>query len=266
MRARLASALVLVGIVAVSLAVGCAAPGAGADSFLAPVQDRYEPGDLVTLVGYARANDPAAADGDAPTFYAYLRAGGAGTDAAGWPHPVTSADGRYLAPLTVEPSSVGPQVWRVSVTFRLPTGLVPGRYQVVYCNDPCTGGLGDLVGGIVDVGADPTAPVVRAWPPDEPEIADLPPGAVVVPVTTTVTSVAAAPTPAAPAPTPVAVTVAVPPTTVAVVHDPARALTDPHPAASPVPLVTGVAVTMLCVAAVLAAMRPRPAPAFAVRS
>jgi hypothetical protein len=52
---------------------------------------------------------------------------------------------------------------------------------VVYCTDPCTSAwLGDLVGGQLSVGVEPLRRVVRYWAPDEPEIANLAPDAVLV--------------------------------------------------------------------------------------
>ena len=43
----------------------------------------------------------------------------------------------------------------VSIEFALPGDVPRGEYRVVVCNEPCTTGLGDLIGGILYVGLDP---------------------------------------------------------------------------------------------------------------
>ena len=174
---------------------GSAAAGG---SWLAPVQERYEPGQAATLIGYTQGPVP-----DEP-FYAYLRSIDDGT------RPVLDDTGRYVGELVVrETVHRGYLRYRVSVTFDVPAGLPAGRYEVTYCDDPCTGRfLGDLVPSPVHIGVDPARPIVRMWAADEPEIANLAPGAVLMgpgyqatagalraPPTT-----AAAPPPAAPAP------------------------------------------------------------------
>ena len=59
---------------------------------------------------------------------------------------------------------------RVSVAFRLPSGLTPGTYEVIVCNDPCTTTLGWLLGSFLYIGIDPVEPIIRAWPLDDPAI------------------------------------------------------------------------------------------------
>lgn len=43
----------------------------------------------------------------------------------------------------------------VTLTATIPLRTPPGEYQIVVCNQPCTSGLGDLLGGTVFVGVDP---------------------------------------------------------------------------------------------------------------
>ena len=176
-------------------------PAAAGGSWLAPVQDRYERGQEATLVGYTQGPVP-----DEP-FYAYLRSADDGSV------PVLDDTGRYIGELAVRETTHRDYLrFRVSVTFVVPATLPAGRYEVTYCDDPCTGQfLGDLVPSPVSIGVSPTRPVVRTWAPEEPEIANLAPGAVLVgpgyqttagalraPPTT-----AAAPPPTVPAPAPV---------------------------------------------------------------
>jgi hypothetical protein len=185
------------------LAMWSGGAGAGGAS-LAPVQDRYEPGQEATLVGYTQGPVP-----DEP-FYAYLRAGDDGS------LPALDDSGRYIGELAVrETTHRDYRRFRVSITFAVPATLPAGQYEVTYCDDPCTGQfLGDLVPSPVSVGVSPVRPVVRMWAPEDPEIANLAPNAVLVgpgyqttagalraPPTT-----AAAPPPTVPAPAPVVTT------------------------------------------------------------
>ena len=152
----------LVGLLA--LWTGSSSAGGG---WLAPVQERYEPGQAATLVGYTQGPVP-----DEP-FYAYLRPADDGT------RPVLDDTGRYVGELVVRETTHGGYLrYRVSVTFAVPAGLPAGRYEVTYCDDPCTGRfLGDLVPSPVDIGVDPARPIVRMWASDEPEIDNLAAGA-----------------------------------------------------------------------------------------
>ena len=185
---------------------GSAAAGGGS---LAPVRERYEPGQEATLVGYTQGPVP-----DQP-FYAYLRPADDGS------LPALDDNGLYVGELVVRETTHRDYLrFRVSVTFDVPASLPAGQYEVTYCDDPCTGRyLGDLVPSPVSIGVPPARPVVRTWAPEEPEIANLAPGAVLVgpgyqttagalrsPPTT-----AALPPPAATAPSPVAVAPVAPP-------------------------------------------------------
>ncbi len=173
-------------------------PAAAGGGSLAPVQDRYEPGQEATLVGYTQGPVP-----DEP-FYAYLRAVDDGT------LPALDDSGRYLGELVVQETTHRDYLrYRVSLSFAVPASLPAGLYEITYCDDPCTGQfLGDLVPSPVSIGVSPARPVVRMWAPEEPEIANLAPSALLVgpgyqttagalraPPTT-----AAAPPPTAPAP------------------------------------------------------------------
>jgi hypothetical protein len=148
-----------------------AGPAAAGGGSLAPVQDRYEPGQEATLVGYT--------EGPAPddVFYAYLRP--AGDDGS---MPALDDTGRYVGELVVRETTHRDYLrFRVSVTFRVPANFPAGQYELTYCDDPCTGTfLGDLVPSPVSIGVSPARPVVRMWAPEEPEIANLGPTAVLV--------------------------------------------------------------------------------------
>ncbi|HEX2046323.1 MAG TPA: hypothetical protein VHF27_01065 [Acidimicrobiales bacterium] len=123
---------------------------------LAPVRDRYEPGEVATLVGYTAGPVPQ------EPFYAYLRSADGVTE---W----------YVGELVVEETPhTGHLHLRVSVAFEVPAELEPGEYDVVHCDDGCTGAaLGDLVASPVSIGVDPARRVVREWALDDPEVANL---------------------------------------------------------------------------------------------
>ena len=154
--------------------VGPATPASAGGGRLAPVQDRYEPGQTATMVGYTGSPTPAAVV-DEP-FYAYLRPAG---EAAGL--RLLSSD-VYVGELAVERTAHrGYLQLRVSLTFDVPGDLVPGDYELVYCDDPCSDRvLGDIVPSPLSIGVDPARRIVREWAPDEPEIANLAPEALLV--------------------------------------------------------------------------------------
>jgi hypothetical protein len=151
-------------------------PAAAGGSWLSPVRDRYEPGEMVTLVGYVGPGGSLGSVDDGP-FFAYLRR----LDV-----PLTVPNELAMAPFTPQASDLrlgelvvqntgraGYLAYRVGIQFRLPSRLPAGRYGVVYCNSTCTKGLSDLIGGVIFVGRDPDAPIYRTWPADEPERANL---------------------------------------------------------------------------------------------
>jgi hypothetical protein len=154
-------------VLAVVLAVhglGGAPPALAGGTHLQPVRDRYEAGEVATLVGYTSGGQLGWVQ-DGP-FYAYLVDEGTTL----WASRRVPPESLPLGPLTVEARG---STLRVSLSFRLPDQLVPGVYTVSYCNDPCTTGLGDLIGASVAVGVDPPRPVQREWLPDDPEITNL---------------------------------------------------------------------------------------------
>ena len=134
---------------------------------LAPVRERYEPGEVATMVGYT--GGPVLPALPEEPFYAYLRAAGTFTE---W----------YVGELVVEETRHrGYLHFRVSVAFEIPADVEPGEYELVYCDDPCTGApLGDLVASPLSIGVDPARRVVREWALDDPETANLDGDAVLV--------------------------------------------------------------------------------------
>lgn len=139
-------------------------PATAGGSHLSPVRDRYELGEVATLVGYTSGGQLGWLQ-DGP-FYAYLVAG----DVTLWSDHRLPVDNVALGPLSVQTRG---RTLRVSISFLVPDHLAAGLYNVTYCNDPCTTGLGDLIGGSLAVGVDPPTEVQRAWPLDDPEIANL---------------------------------------------------------------------------------------------
>lgn len=109
-------------------------------------------------------------------FHAYLRPAG---DAPGV--RLLSSD-IYVGELVVERTAhLGYLQLPVSLTFDVPHDLAAGEYEVIYCDDPCsTPVVGDIVPSPLSVGVDPARRIVREWAPDEPEIANLAPGALLV--------------------------------------------------------------------------------------
>ena len=141
---------------------------------LAPVQEQYDPGEVATLVGYT--GGPALGDVPAESFYAYLRPAGQGGGARLLRTDV------YVGELAVvETPHRGYLHFRVHIEFEVPPYLAPGEYDLVYCDDPCTGALlGDLVPSPLSIGVAPARPVVREWALDDPEIVNLAPDALLV--------------------------------------------------------------------------------------
>ncbi|MDQ6726696.1 MAG: hypothetical protein M3066_11115, partial [Actinomycetota bacterium] len=159
-------------VLAVQLVVG-AAPAPAAGGTLAPVNESYRPGDVATLVGYTGGATATAVP--ARRFDAYLRRADGGTDPGVLPTDVP------LGPLVVRATGHrGFLALRAAVTFAVPADLDPGDYVVRYCDDPCTGAtIGDLGPSTLAIGVAPARPVAREWAFDEPEIANLAPGALI---------------------------------------------------------------------------------------
>lgn len=117
-------------------------------SWLEPSWERVEAGDRVELAGdFSRGAYGWLVDGP---FFAYLQGetygrvtasgnGGATTDVPLGPLQIEDAGGNLTA----------------SISFNLAHDVPPGEYWVMICNDPCTTGIGDLLGGVIYVGIDP---------------------------------------------------------------------------------------------------------------
>ncbi len=168
--------ILVVGVAAIAVTAIVASAVVAGGSWIAPTRDRYEPGDSVEMVGYfgtAGELDPAV------RFFAYLRLDASADRGAstvdGWPS-IRQTD-LPLGELVITPFSPGRA--RAAITFTLPDDLAPAQYPIVYCNDPCTHGVGDLVGGTIHVSVDPAVPLRREWPQTEPAIAHLPDDAIV---------------------------------------------------------------------------------------
>ena len=159
-------------VLAVQLVVG-ATPAPAAGGALTPVKESYRPGEVATLVGYT--GGATATTVPARRFDAYLRPADGGTDPRVLPADVP------LGPLVVRATGHrGFLSLRAGITFTVPADLGAGRYVVRYCDDPCTGAtIGDLGPSPLAIGVDPDRPVAREWAFDEPEIADLAPGALI---------------------------------------------------------------------------------------
>ncbi|HEX2119003.1 MAG TPA: hypothetical protein VHF91_07455 [Acidimicrobiales bacterium] len=170
MAGRVVAGLVL--LVGLLAGPGTAMAGGGR---LSPVQDRYDAGGVATLVGYTGgpALDPELLD---VPFYAYLRPIDDGN------RPALDDTGRYVGELVLAETGHGGYLQlRVSISFEVPDDLPPGEYELTYCDDPCTGRfLGDLIPSPLSIGVDPIRPVVRDWALDDPEVANLAPGALLV--------------------------------------------------------------------------------------
>lgn len=125
-----------------------ATPASAGGSWLEPAWDRVEAGQSISLSADISHGQLGWVD-DGP-FYAYLSGetygktlhegtGGAVTDVSLGELVITERD-RHL---------------RASIDFTLAEAAPPGEYWIVVCNDPCTTGLGDLIGGFLFVGMNP---------------------------------------------------------------------------------------------------------------
>ncbi len=113
-------------------------------SWLESSSDRVVPGEQVELKGLVSRGQLGWVE-DGP-FYVYLNGPDYGL-------VVTQANGGtetnvLLGKLTVREMS---GQLAVSATVAIPRNTPPGGYRVVVCNDPCTTGLGDLIGGQLQV-------------------------------------------------------------------------------------------------------------------
>jgi hypothetical protein len=164
-RAAVVSALALAAVAVT------ADPAAAGGSWLAPVRDRYEPGEAVTLVAYVGPGGTLGSVEDGP-FFGYLRrlevTLQAPTDLPVAPFAPQPSDLR-LGQLVVERTGrTDYTAYRASIQFLLPRDLPVGRYGVSLCNATCTRGVSDLIGDVVFVGRDPDGPIIRPAEPPPP--------------------------------------------------------------------------------------------------
>lgn len=137
------------------------APAVAGGSWLEPERDRYEPGEMATLSGYVGPGQLGWIE-DGP-FSAWLRTRNAASTGDSWPNAGTHPGDIPLGPLRIEETGQrGYRSLRVSISFTIPAHLAPGAYEVVYCNEGCKTGIGDLIGGTVWVGISRSAPVPEA--------------------------------------------------------------------------------------------------------
>lgn len=120
------------GLAAAVLAVHAliaAAPATAGGSHLSPVRDRYERGEVATLVGYTSGGQLGWIQ-DGP-FHAYLVAG----DVAFWADRRLPLDAVALGPLSLQARG---RTLRVSISFPVPEHLAAGVYTVTYCKRPAS--------------------------------------------------------------------------------------------------------------------------------
>jgi len=185
-------AALVVGVACSFAPTASAAPAAPA-SCPQSVRDRYEAGDVVTIVGYTSGclPDPPESDaGGRQPLFGYLhpdpcrgmdqtqqRICSTATLYRREP-PVDVDQGTPVGEFAVEETSHRPRGLRMSLTFELPPDLAAGIYHVLVCQDPCVdlGGSYYSLPWPIFVGIDPPGgrAEVRRWPLDDPVIADLP--------------------------------------------------------------------------------------------
>lgn len=138
-------------VVVLLLAVG-AGPAWAGGTWLQFDQEAYAPGE--TARAKARSGPGQLGWVDDGPFYAYL------TDS----HASQPQDGIPLGVLVLDEETTSSV--RVTIEFDVPD-VPPGEYAVVYCNAPCTEGLGDLIGGTLTVVAAETLPFtgMQQWLP-----------------------------------------------------------------------------------------------------
>jgi hypothetical protein len=130
-----------------------ASPARAGGTWLEPEESSYRPGDQAFLTGTVSAGQLGWVD-DGP-FFAYLRvepATAAEAEARADTFPFIHSTDLFLAEMEVVnfTTAGGPGAAQVSLTFEVPA-IDPGEYAVVYCNQPCTDGFGDLMGGFIEI-------------------------------------------------------------------------------------------------------------------
>jgi hypothetical protein len=172
----LATTLVAVALFPSRAAAGCPQP----------VRDRYEPGEVVTIVGYARGCVAIAAESSVREnrpVYGFLQPDPCGHVEASRCRAVRSGYGPRvdlagdvpLGRFVIDDSTHDWRGLRMSLTFTLPADLPRGAYVVAVCQDPCSDGLGEVGRWPIYVGVDlpPYWRPVRHWPLDDPAVQQL---------------------------------------------------------------------------------------------
>ena len=161
-------------LAACTLALAGAVPAHAGGSNLQFERDHYEPGERAIATG---GFGPGCCDRgwleDGP-YYAWLVPSDETQRAeATLPNDVVPIGEVHLSQ---EPYQVNGQTYFrniATVEFDVPD-VPPGRYWVAHCNDPCTKELGDITGGLLQVG-----------PPPPPTTTTAPPPTTITPATTT---------------------------------------------------------------------------------
>lgn len=129
------------------MAIGVGAVQAGG-TWLDPSDIRVEAGDEVSFE--ATVDRGALGWVDDGPFFVYLQGDEFGT-------VVSEGYGGIATEVPLGELDLGPTTQRlqVSVDITIPEQTPPGEYWITVCNDPCTTGIGDLVGALIYVGMDP---------------------------------------------------------------------------------------------------------------
>ncbi len=156
---------ILFAALAAAFTVISMAPASAGSSWLDPSWERVEAGDHIELSGTVHQGQLGWIN-DGP-FYAYL----SGTT---YGQIVDQGNGGTSTDVPVGQLQAKERQGRLSVSidFTLPDDVPAGEYWILVCNDPCTTGLGNLIGGVLYVGMDPPPleKEVTSVSPQEPEI------------------------------------------------------------------------------------------------
>ena len=129
------------------MVMGMGASQAGG-TWLEPSDMRIEPGDRVHFEATVGRGTLGWVD-DGP-FFLYLRGEEFGT-------VVGEGHGGAATDVLLAPLDLGTALADLAVTAEvtIPEGTPAGEYWITVCNEPCTTGLGDLIGALIYVGIDP---------------------------------------------------------------------------------------------------------------